>query len=134
MDSDDSTMESITFFAKLGQSILSAGRAIYMFQTCGHCSFVRKAITRLIVVVNSVQALDRIHRAVSSFAPRLSTAPCQEFHVLFVLLEALFTDSFCIMYRACIGCIALRQTSESSRVLKVLLSSVMNDIADADIG
>ena len=64
--SDEGLMEGVTFFTRLGQAILSAGRTFYMFQSCGHCSFTRKSMIRAVSVFHGAHALDQIHRAVSS--------------------------------------------------------------------
>lgn len=58
-------MEQITFFTRLGQAIMGASRAVYLFKSCGHCTLGRKVVIRLITFINGANTLKRIHRAVS---------------------------------------------------------------------
>jgi len=57
-------MEQITFFTRLGQAIMGASRAIYLFKSCGHCTLGRKVLIRFITFINGANTLKRIHRAV----------------------------------------------------------------------
>ncbi|CAN0044561.1 unnamed protein product, partial [Ectocarpus fasciculatus] len=60
---EEGSLEQTVFFTRLGQAILGASRIVYMFKSCGHCTFVRKVCIRIMSTINGGQTFNRIHGA-----------------------------------------------------------------------
>lgn len=65
---EEGSLEQTVFFTRLGQAILGASRTVYMFKSCGHCTFVRKVCIRIMSTINGGQTFNRIHGAVRQAA------------------------------------------------------------------